>query len=253
MIITGTVRVITYSQYLKDKYGIKEVEFEDDNLTLDKKRAMALFDKMIEKRIDIAWSAPNGIALWTLDKELLLKMKKSGCYRLSLPIESGDQKMLSETIGKPLNLNMVKEIMKDIELYRFETCAFFIVGFPNETKEQLKNTFRFANQLRVDSLLFFYAMPYPGTRLYSIYKENNHPSGDFYCNSLRTREAIIYNRHLNAREIEKMIAWQVLKHKIYLLYRNPRAFYRTVVKRFFRTTPYFLYFIKKIIKALLNL
>ena len=78
--------------------------------------------------------------MWSLDKELLLKMRQSGCYRLCLAIESGDQEFLSKTIKKPLSLDKVKELIRWINDYKFETDAFFVVGFPGETKRQLNNT-----------------------------------------------------------------------------------------------------------------
>lgn len=40
--------------------GVREVQFSDDNLTLDRARALAIFEGMIERRLDLAWTAPMG-------------------------------------------------------------------------------------------------------------------------------------------------------------------------------------------------
>ncbi|MDO8688444.1 MAG: cobalamin-dependent protein, partial [Dehalococcoidia bacterium] len=147
--------IIVELRQLKETYGIREIQFEDDNLTFDRKRASALFRRMTSEKLDLAWTTPNGVALWRLDKELLLEMKESGCYALCLAVESGDQEFLSKTIHKPLRLDRVEELTRWIRRYGFETTAFFVVGFPNETREQLMNTFRFASALDVENAGFY--------------------------------------------------------------------------------------------------
>lgn len=251
---TRTVgNIIQELKYLKDKYGVLEIQFEDDNLTFDKKRAMELFDKMVEEKLNLSWTTPNGVALWTLDQKLLLKMKESGCYRLCLAIESGDQKMLYETIKKPLNLEKVKKIMRWVNLYHFEIDAFFVVGFPNETKEQIQNTFRFASRLRVDNVTFYIATPYPGTELFNICKERGYLPKDFVLSVLGVKKASISTICFTAKEIEKMVAWHTFKYKLCLIWHNPLAFYRKVIKRFFKTPQHFLVLTRRLIKKVLNI
>lgn len=245
--------IIQELKELKDKYGIREIQFEDDNLTFDKKKSLALFDKMIEQNLNLAWTTPNGVAMWNLDKELLLKMKGSGCYRLCLAIESGDQEVLSKIIKKPLNLEKVKKLMHWINLHHFETDAFFVVGFPNETKKQIQSTFRFASRLGTDNVHFYIATPYPGTELYSICKKEGFLPQDFSMEHLGVKKGSFSTEHFTAEELEKLVAWQTLKYRLSLLWRNPAAFYRKVIKRFFKTPQYFLALVKKLIKRVLGI
>jgi len=245
--------IIQELKSLKEAYEIREVQFEDDNLTFDKKRAAGLFDRMIEEKLDISWTTPNGVAMWSLDDSLLLKMKQSGCYRLCLAIESGDQEMLYGTIKKPLNLEKVKKLIRQINLHHFETDAFFVVGFPDETKEQLKNTFRFAHRIKVDNVSFYIATPYPGTELFAICTKNNHLPKDFSLSDLGVKKPTINTTYFTPKELEKMVAWNTLKYKINLIWHNPRAFYRKVIKRFFKTPLYFLLLTKKIIRKVLGI
>lgn len=242
--------IIAELKLLKNTYNIREIQFEDDNLTYDKKRAMALFGRMVEEKLNLAWTTPNGVAMWSMDKELLFKMKQSGCYRLCLAIESGDQKMLFETIRKPLNLQKVKELMKWIKAYHFETDAFFVVGFPNETKREIRNTFRFARELKADNASFYIATPYPGTELFDICKKGGHLDKDFCLSSLGVKRASISGKYLTREEVEKMVAWETLKYKLTLIVYNPLAFYRKVIKRFFKTPRYFITLAKNLIKKI---
>ncbi|MFH1398345.1 MAG: radical SAM protein [Candidatus Omnitrophota bacterium] len=240
--------IIQELEFIKDTYDIKEIQFEDDNLTFDKTRAMRLFQLMVDKKIGLAWTTPNGVSLWNLDKDLLSKMKEAGCYRLCLAIESGDQKLLSETIKKPLRLQKVLELMRWIKYYGFETDAFFVVGFPDETKGQLKNTFEFASKLNTDNTTFYLATPYPGTELFKICSREGWLDKDFSLSNLGVKKANIYTKYFSRNELEKIVAYQTLKLKISLLWRNPKAFYRKVLKRFFKTPGQFISLVNKLVE-----
>jgi len=165
--------------FLKEKYGIREIQIEDDNLTLDKTRAHALLDQIIDSKLDMSFTTPNGIAVWALDGPLLEKLRKAGFYRLTLAVESGNEEVLTKIIRKPLKLDHVREIVPIAKSLGFELDTFYVVGFPGETKEQIRETFRFANSLDVDNAKFFVATPYPGTELYQIAKEKRYLARDF--------------------------------------------------------------------------
>lgn len=232
--------IIAELKDLKETYGVREVQFEDDNLTFDKERAMRLFTRMIGEKLRLSWSTPNGVAMWSLDEELLVKMKESGCYMLCLAVESGDQEFLTKTIRKPLSLEKVKELMRIIRRLRFETAAFFVVGFPTETREQMMNTFKYAMKLNVENVGFYLATPYPGTELFEMCKKGGNLPAEYDLSTLGVKKANLITNHISPRELEKMVAYYTLKHKISLLWRSPRAFYRKVVRRFFKTPGQFL-------------
>ena len=66
------------------------LKWQDDNLTADRNRAKAIFQGMIDRGLAMPWNTPNGLALWTLDAEMLTLMKESGCFEITLAVESGD-------------------------------------------------------------------------------------------------------------------------------------------------------------------
>ncbi|UCD84418.1 MAG: cobalamin-dependent protein, partial [Deltaproteobacteria bacterium] len=166
--------VINEIELLVKEYKIKEIQFLDDNLILNKERAKEIFQGIIDRKLNIFWNTPNGIALWKLDEELLQLMKASGCYELTLAIESGDQEVLSNIIKKPLNLDRVESLTRSIQKLKIRTHSFFIVGFPGETKENIHRTLSFARKLRLTSSWVFIANPLPGTKLFEICKEKGY-------------------------------------------------------------------------------
>lgn len=200
--------VISEIRYLKDNYKIKELNFEDDNLTFDKNRAMEIFDKMIKEKLEIIWRTPNGVALWRMDDELLKKMKLAGCYSIIFGIESANEYVLKNIIKKPLDLKKVEPLVKLAKKIKLKVALFFVIGLPGETLDQIKDDFRLAKKLNVNSY-FLFAMPYPGTRLYRICNEKGYLSKDFSydnlinCYEYLTDKPLIETPDWNAEQLKR--------------------------------------------------
>ena len=144
--------VIAEIKLLVNDFGVEHIEFEDDNLTLDKNRMQEIAQGIIllnNKGANISWSAPNGVRVDMLDEELLKNIKESNCVFLNLAIESGDPDMLKR-MNKRLNLDKVLEIAQICKRLQINTNAFFMIGYPGETEESF-NLFGF-NSPRLASL-----------------------------------------------------------------------------------------------------
>jgi radical SAM superfamily enzyme YgiQ (UPF0313 family) len=186
---------------MKEKYDIDEVQFTDDNLTLDKERAMKIFDGM--KDLKLNWCTPQGVAVWTLDNEMLEKMKESGCYQLTFGIESGNQYVLSKLIKKPLNLKKVKPLVNKAHELGIKVHSFNVCGIPEETIEQMYDTFNFSKDCGFDSASFHVASPIIGSELLKICKENNYLISNDYTK--RTQKiGNITTKDFTAEQIEEL-------------------------------------------------
>jgi anaerobic magnesium-protoporphyrin IX monomethyl ester cyclase len=161
-------------EYLIKEYGIKEIHFEDDNLTADKKRALEIFNGMIERKFNISWVVPSGMAIFSLDDELLEKMKESGCYSISLAIENANQDILTKLMNKPVDLKKVKPLVDKIRKLGMDARGFFILGFPGETKADMERTIQFAKELELDWSYFFLFSPLPETSIYKTCIEKGY-------------------------------------------------------------------------------
>jgi magnesium-protoporphyrin IX monomethyl ester (oxidative) cyclase len=169
--------VLDHVEYVVDKYKVKNVFFEDDNLTLDIKRFEAICDGLIERKIKVGWETPNGVRADFLNLDLLKKMKKSGCKSVFVGVESGDQRILDDVICKSLDLNRVVEFAKNSRKIGLKTGAFYIIGFPGETKENMQKTVDFALMLKREydvGMHLFMATPSYGTRLYEECKTKGY-------------------------------------------------------------------------------
>lgn len=158
--------------------GIREVIFLDDHFLGDRSRAMEIMRGLIERRYDLTWKCAN-LTIFSLDREILEMMRDSGSYQMTLSVESGSQRVLDKIIRKPVKLPRVCEILDMAKALDFETIVNFVIGFPGETWEEIRETFRFAENTFADLVNFHIATPLPKTRLMEICLRDEYLPKDF--------------------------------------------------------------------------
>ena len=166
------VDVVNELEFLNKHYGIKSITFQDDNLFLVKKTAKAIFKEMHNRNLQIKWLGGN-VALFAIDEELLDLMQKSGCVGATVSIESGSKRVLREIVRKPLNLDEVPQKIALIKSRGIDITANFIIGFPGETWEEIRETIKFAETCNADYIRLFLAVPLPDTQLYKVAQKLN--------------------------------------------------------------------------------
>ncbi len=216
--------VLDEIEYVVNKYGAREIQFIDDNLTLDKNRAREIFQGLIDRKLDIHWNTPNGVAVWTLDEDMLKLMKASGCYELTVAFESGAQEVLTDIIKKPLDLEYAREMVNKMKDLDIQVHSFFISGFPGETKEQIKRSFAFAKTMDLDSAWFFIANPTPGSELYDICKKEGYIDDDFSFENIEYTLSHIKNKEFTPKEMEKLVIKQFSNYNLGQMVKHPIRF-----------------------------
>jgi anaerobic magnesium-protoporphyrin IX monomethyl ester cyclase len=224
--------VIKHIEYVINKFGVKTIFFEDDNLTFDMKRFEAICDKIIERGIRFSWETPNGIRADYMTLDLLKKMKKSGCQSVFFGIESGDQCVLDNIIGKSLNLKKVVNVAKMCKDIGLKTAAFYIIGFPGETKEDMLKTVELALRLKRDydvGMLLHVATPSLGTRLYEECMKKEYIEGALTSRAFaEVRQThgmpLITTEDFSPSEVKEIAAMAVRRYKRLSLinyFKNP--------------------------------
>lgn len=147
--------------------GIKEIIFTDDHFLFDRKRAISIMEGLIDRNYDLSWKCFN-ITIWLADEKIIKLMKESGCYQVTSSIESGSEHVLKNIIKKPVNLIKIKESFKLLRKYDMEIITNWVIGFPGETWDQIRETFKYADALDIDLHSIHIATPLPNTRLREI-------------------------------------------------------------------------------------
>ena len=136
--------VLEHIGLLVNKYGVRHISFEDDNLTLNISRFDKLLDGLLERQFGITWDTPNGVRADLLSQELILKSKEAGCTYFTIGVESGRQSTLDKIVRKKLNLKDVEDTARICKEIALDLVAFFIIGFPAETIEDIQATLDYA-------------------------------------------------------------------------------------------------------------
>lgn len=147
--------------------GIREIIFLDDHFMANRDRATDIMKGLINRNYGITWKCAN-INVMHLDRKLLELMQKSGCYQLTVSIESGNPYVLRNIIKKPINLKKVPRVIEIAKSLNFEIAANFVFGFPGETWDQIRDTCRYAERINADIVNFHIATPLPKTELMEI-------------------------------------------------------------------------------------
>jgi radical SAM superfamily enzyme YgiQ (UPF0313 family) len=149
-------------QRLKSRYGVEEIQLVDANVNADPDRFRQICRMFKEERL--SWNPLGGLYLKNMTAELAREMVRSGSYYFPLGIEHGADR-IQRHIGKIVPLEKVREVAGAIRSEGGWTNGSFILGFPDETPEDVKDCIRYAQNCGVDSISVFTATPLPGSRM----------------------------------------------------------------------------------------
>jgi radical SAM superfamily enzyme YgiQ (UPF0313 family) len=155
---------------LIQEYGIREFHFHDDCFLAKPNHVQMLCENILAKGLDIRWQVSQGVNSVRLNDDLLKLMHQAGMYRIGFPIESACKDIL-QLIRKPIRLNHVKRLIKNCNYLGVYTFGCFMIGFPAETREQIKETVSFLLNSGLDYAKISVVQPFPGSDLFTEYKQ----------------------------------------------------------------------------------
>lgn len=165
--------VVDEIELLVKKYKIQQIDILDDNFTANKQRIFQISDEIKRRNIKTHFSFPNGIRVDTVcDENVLKAIREMGGYSISFGIESGSQEILDK-VQKGITLNQARRAVRLAKKLGFETWGFFILGFPDDSEETMKQTISFAKELELHIAYFHILKPYPGSEIYNEMKQAN--------------------------------------------------------------------------------
>jgi radical SAM superfamily enzyme YgiQ (UPF0313 family) len=159
-------RVIEELAFLKQRYKIKRFSIVDDEFTLDQKYAAGFCEHLIRAGLNLRWDCPVGVRLDSLHPELLQVMERAGCECMAVGIESGSAR-IQELIRKKITVETIKEkAFMVARSSRIKMIGYFMIGFPDESEEEILETIRLARSLPLARANFNIVIPIPGTAIF---------------------------------------------------------------------------------------
>lgn len=155
---------------LKERFGVEGFIFEDD-LLLWNHKWFSDFSEAYAKNVGIPYTCTSRFNLIT-NREVVTQLKESGCKRVRLGLECGDEEYRKNVLKRGYSND---QVFKTAELLHESKMPFYtynMVGLPFETKEQMEQTLALNQAIRPTSGHVFFFFPYPGTELYDLCKQN---------------------------------------------------------------------------------
>lgn len=154
--------VIKELKAVHDKYGLKTVRFEDDILSLNRKWLLSLLARY-QDEIKVPFSCY--LRADSIDLDIALALKNSGCYLVSYAIETGNEKLRNELLCKEISDS---QIIKSAEILHKVGLKFVtqnMLGLPGETLENVFETLELNWKIRPDHSWSSVFQPYPSTTI----------------------------------------------------------------------------------------
>lgn len=200
--------VLKEIQWLKDNYHIKSLIVDDDNFFVSKKRAVEVLQGMIDQQFNIEWKILNA-AVFHIDDEIMALLHQSGCDYLSISIESGVERVLKEIIKKPaIDFIHVRHVVNKAREYGMFTAANFVIGFPGESWNEIRDTIRCAEELDLDYIRIFVATPQPNTELYRLAMDTHSLIEGFNPEDIEWKKGWIATDQFVPRDLQILRAYE---------------------------------------------
>lgn len=149
--------------------GISEVLVYDDTFTVDRRRVESICKGILSNGIKIDFDIRMRVD--HADGELLALLKSAGCRRIHYGVEAATDRILG-SLHKGITIAQVRRAFSATKKVGIETMAYFIIGSPGESYQDMEATIEFAKELGPNYCHFAVMTPYPATPLYQMGLDN---------------------------------------------------------------------------------
>lgn len=164
-------RMFEEVRYMVERFGVREIKIDDDTFEIDRQRVVDFCELLIRHNVKVAWAPQCRPDL--VDEELLRIMKRAGCIRILWGCESASQEVLDK-MKKGFKVADIEKATHLSQKLGIEVLNCFMLGFPWDTEETIRQTIEFAYELNAEFTQFAIPTPLPGTEFYKLAKENGY-------------------------------------------------------------------------------
>ena len=210
---------------LRDKIGVKQVFIMDDSIFGLKKRAVRVLKSVIG--LGLGFIDVNGINMvhllkksnkpgWMIpDEEVIALLAEVGFQDFIMPFESANPRIQKKWCSNKVPLNRFDpgELIKTVKRYNIKVGSNYMIGFPDETREEMEKTVNFAKKMAqygIDYSNFTLVMPVPGTAIYDYCAKTNQLPKNYETNKFNWTKSNIINTTVPSEELEiiRRGAWE---------------------------------------------
>ncbi len=163
-------------KYMRDRWGIRHINFYDDQFTLHRERVTEFCRLLIDNPLEMTFNC--AVRAEHIDFELLQMMKAAGCWMISLGIETGDPELLARH-RQNTDLELLAQRVREIKQAGIRTKGLLMIGLPGETENSVRKSMEYVFSLPIDDFNLAKFTPFPGSPLYQKIKQYGEFSEDW--------------------------------------------------------------------------
>lgn len=151
--------------------GVNICSFQDDSFSSSRRFVRDLCKELISRGSEMPWMAR--VRVDEVDYDSLSLMKQAGCIMLGMGVEAGSQRMIDNMLKtyKPTDwADRCRQTFRWARELGIGTNAYYILGNPSETRQDIEQTIELALELNSDTIQVHYYTPYPGSEAWTQYK-----------------------------------------------------------------------------------
>jgi radical SAM superfamily enzyme YgiQ (UPF0313 family) len=154
-------RILKEMEIIYNRFRPNHFTFWDEVFTVNRKR-LAEFCSRYD--LPAKWRCDTRADV--ISDEMVAMMKKAGCDQMSIGVECASDATL-KYIGKHERRADFVNAAEILNRHNIQWKAYCMIGFPNETEEDIRETLRFTKSLKPFRITLSFFTPYIGTDMFA--------------------------------------------------------------------------------------
>jgi radical SAM superfamily enzyme YgiQ (UPF0313 family) len=195
-------------ELLNKAYGVKALNFLDDDFNSDRQKMVDLLDELEKRSLDIQWFFMGRAANLLRDADLIPRMRKMGCYQVLFGIEVGTDDELARLhkTKQAYTVNDLKELVALLRRNDIATVGTYMSGFWEDDAEKIKNRFRVVDEIDPDCGVLMLLTPMPGSPVWRQALRNSRIER-LDLENWDAVHTVMPTRHLSRQQLGEICAW----------------------------------------------
>ncbi|MBI2088081.1 MAG: radical SAM protein [Deltaproteobacteria bacterium] len=195
-------------EILNKTYGVKALNFLDDDFSSERKKMTDLLDELEKRDLDMQWFFMARARNLIRDADLIPRMKRAGCYQVLFGIEVGTDEELAQIhkSEESYTVEDLKELVRMLRRNDISTVGTYMCGFWEDDAEKIQNRFRVVDEIDPDTGVLMLLTPMPGSPVWHrALKDNRIESLDL--ENWDAVHSIMPTRHLSRKDLGELCRW----------------------------------------------
>lgn len=173
---------------VRDAGNLGYVIFLDDTFTIQPSWVRE-FCKVYKETVDVPFCLHARVE--TVNEEMLQMLAAAGCQQITYGVESGSERIRYEVMRRPVKNQRFVDVFRWTRDAGINVTANYMLGMPEETRDDLRQTLELAEELDVLDFGYFVFYPYPGTQLFAVCRDKGYLPEDYLEREANHRESIL--------------------------------------------------------------